>query len=320
MKIDTSHLNPAHQVVQLIAASHPVSEKLKEDFILHCFVLKVPANYVLLEQGEICEAIYFVHTGLLRGFSTRNNEVLTSWITGENEFISSISGMYGLKPSKKSIHAVENSILIGIPNNVLLRWYDEFPEMNVVMRKTMESYYQDAEERAYISRLGTAHEKYQYFMDTKPNMINRVPSNHLASYLGMTEKTLIHIKKKFEEKASNVQTTIPIENIEKIIKGKELFKIKNLSMQDVATELDMTAHHLSGILNNHYQKRFTDYINSFRIEYAKNNLLNVKFNKMYTMDAVGSEAGFASRSSFFEVFKKHTGKSPSQYFRDIHLN
>ena len=60
---------------------------------------------------------------------------------------------------------------------------------------------------------------------------------------------------------------------------------------------------------------FTNYVHSFRIKEAKTYLSNPEFSS-YTMVSIGLEAGFNSRSAFFDVFKKETGKTPLQYKKD----
>ncbi|RMA66431.1 helix-turn-helix transcriptional regulator [Ulvibacter antarcticus] len=86
----------------------------------------------------------------------------------------------------------------------------------------------------------------------------------------------------------------------------------NITLQSVADELKISKGHLSRIINSDLNISFSDYINSLRVEEAKEYLKNPDFEK-YTMVAIGLEAGFSSKSTFNNTFKKLTGYTPSQF-------
>ena len=80
----------------------------------------------------------------------------------------------------------------------------------------------------------------------------------------------------------------------------------------MANEVDVNAAKLSNIIKLFSENSFNEYINVFRIELAKELLVNENYNS-YTITAIGLESGFNSKSSFYSTFKKHTGKTPSDY-------
>jgi len=55
-------------------------------------------------------------------------------------------------------------------------------------------------------------------------------------------------------------------------------------------------------------------INFYRIEEAKN-LLSSEKAKQMTIEAIGSDSGFNTKSAFYRAFKKHTGLTPSDFMR-----
>ena len=95
---------------------------------------------------------------------------------------------------------------------------------------------------------------------------------------------------------------------------KELFKIKGLTVYNLATELDLSPKALSNFINTTYQKRFNDYVNDMRIEFVINRLKQNNWRE-YTLEGISSEAGFSSRVTFFITFKKRFGMSPSEYVK-----
>jgi AraC-like DNA-binding protein len=85
-----------------------------------------------------------------------------------------------------------------------------------------------------------------------------------------------------------------------------------LSMVEVARMLKVTPQQLSQVVNEKTNLNFTNYINSYRIERAKEILSSLDFSK-HTIDSIAEMAGFQSKSPFYLAFKKHTGLTPKEY-------
>jgi AraC-like DNA-binding protein len=100
------------------------------------------------------------------------------------------------------------------------------------------------------------------------------------------------------------------------MKTQQPFKTQGLTINDLSKQLNMPLHHLSYLLNNHYQKRFTDFINDYRVEFIKSRFQDSNW-KDYTFEGLAVEAGFISRSNFFTAFKKSTGLAPSEYLKQL---
>jgi len=94
--------------------------------------------------------------------------------------------------------------------------------------------------------------------------------------------------------------------------NEKLFQEPDLTMQQLATKLNVTTHQLSQAINDGFKKNFYELINSYRVEEAKRLLLDPK-NRNYTILSVGFEAGFNSKTTFNTVFKKFTGQTPTEF-------
>ncbi|MEE9363483.1 MAG: helix-turn-helix domain-containing protein [Cellulophaga sp.] len=91
---------------------------------------------------------------------------------------------------------------------------------------------------------------------------------------------------------------------------KQFHKNTNVKLNDIAKELGLSSHKLSQLLNDNLNKSFALFINEYRIKEAKKLLLE---NNKYTLEAIGFEAGFSSKSTFYATFKKISGQTPSEY-------
>ncbi len=88
---------------------------------------------------------------------------------------------------------------------------------------------------------------------------------------------------------------------------------QNLTLAGLALELNISSSHLSRVLSNETKLSFNDLLNSERIEQAKEFLKYPGNN----IAAVAHLCGFTYQNHFTQVFKKHTGITPSEYIKSI---
>src|ERR1700744_5043449 len=179
-----------------IKSIHPVRDELIQYVDRVTFRHSINKGKHIVRSGETCNYVYLILKGIVRGYAKEGNKEITTWISSENEMVTSIRGFYKQIPSMKNIQAIEDCELIGAHYNDLQYLYDNFVEMNIVGRKLMEQYYADAEERAFISRLPKATTRYNRFIATNGNLTNRIQLKYVASYLGITIETLSRIRSK----------------------------------------------------------------------------------------------------------------------------
>jgi AraC-like DNA-binding protein len=100
--------------------------------------------------------------------------------------------------------------------------------------------------------------------------------------------------------------------IENILVEKKLYLNPELTLRILSEEINLSERRLSAFLNNKMQISFYDLINSYRIKEAKTRLISNEYSN-YTMEGIGESCGFKSRSTFFKIFKKEIGISPSAF-------
>ncbi len=97
---------------------------------------------------------------------------------------------------------------------------------------------------------------------------------------------------------------------------EQLYLDPELSRAKLAEYLQVSPHTLSQLLNNHFHKSFSDYVNEYRLEEAKRKLIDPSYQR-HTILSIAFESGFSSKSSFQRLFKKFMGKTPSQYLEEM---
>ena len=100
------------------------------------------------------------------------------------------------------------------------------------------------------------------------------------------------------------------------MKSSTYFLNPTLKIGELAKALNIPAHHLSYVINSEYNQHFFDFINSYRIEKAKQDLKD-KTKSHLTILAISQDVGFSSKSAFNDAFKKFTGTTPSSYRKQV---
>jgi len=96
------------------------------------------------------------------------------------------------------------------------------------------------------------------------------------------------------------------------MKTEKPYFTSSLTVGELAKKIDIPVKYLSQIINENFNQNFFDFINSYRIEEAKNILLNSQENKKTVLEIL-YEVGFNSKSVFNTAFKKNTGLTPTQF-------
>ena len=87
-----------------------------------------------------------------------------------------------------------------------------------------------------------------------------------------------------------------------------------LTLADLAARLGTTPHKLSEVLNGEIGKTFYDFVNGYRVRDVQRRI-EAGEARTRKMLALALDAGFASKSTFNQAFKKHTNQTPSDFTR-----
>ncbi|TCD02737.1 cyclic nucleotide-binding domain-containing protein [Pedobacter psychroterrae] len=280
------------------------------------FHFPVKKGDYLIRQGEHATAFYFIISGIVVGYTTRKKKKLTTYICAEGDTVSSISGMYGEKPSGESVFAIEDTILLGLPVETILEWIETSLGWNIIVRKILEDFYKIAHERSNVIRMGTAKEKYDYYAAEMHEHFERIPVAFIADYLNIKSKTLEKLLKDRKKNSEQLNEKLDL-LIRSYLVDEESFRKQGLTLTKMAKALSIPSHQLSHFINSRYKKSFNALINTYRVIYLRNRLQHDFAWQHLKIEALGIEGGFSSRSVFFSEFKLRVGMSPAEYARSI---
>ncbi|MEO1011377.1 MAG: AraC family transcriptional regulator [Bacteroidota bacterium] len=145
------------------------------------------------------------------------------------------------------------------------------------------------------------------FHGTRQLNVARIMAN-LSDY-GLAKRT--ETAKRQPEKEDKEMAQI-IARLRELLRERELYADSELNIVDVAVSLGVHPKKLSRAINSSTGGNFNRYINEYRVERAKELLKDPDWGH-FTIDGVGKEVGFQSKSTFYRAFKVLAGTTPLEY-------
>jgi CRP-like cAMP-binding protein len=150
----------------------------------------------LIMEGKVCDHVWFLERGCLRGFYNLDGKEISHWFGFETNFVTSFYSFISRQPSVENIQLIEDCTLWAITFEDLQALYKKHPSVERLGRIMNERYYMMLEERFVRNHFKEARERYEILMTHSPHILQRVPLGYIASYLGMTQETLSRIRSK----------------------------------------------------------------------------------------------------------------------------
>ena len=160
---------------------------------------------MLQHVGSISTELYFLMKGLLRGFllDAKGREVTDCFVYVHGTPV--VSSIDLGEPSLICIETLEDSELISIPLSVVLPLIWSNLEVVALYNRLLSNSLKMHWENKTALVQYTAAERYQWFLENYPGLIERVNHRYIASFLGMTPVSLSRIRRIVREKAKSDQ-------------------------------------------------------------------------------------------------------------------
>ncbi|MCD1116288.1 helix-turn-helix domain-containing protein [Chryseobacterium turcicum] len=161
---------------------------------------------------------------------------------------------------------------------------------------------------------------YKYKLAKNKEAIYQFLNNDLATltvHLPITENNTTEETISTEEYRESITVdNIYFQKLEILCREHHIYTDSTLNRERVAEKLGISAGYVSQIVNAVTGDNFAHYINQYRVEAVKEMISNPEFEN-YTLLTMGLEAGFTSKTTFYNSFKKVTGQTPNEYKNTI---
>ncbi|MEO9891817.1 Crp/Fnr family transcriptional regulator [Aurantibacter sp.] len=156
---------------------------------------EMEAQTTLLEAGKTERYIYFLSSGIVRGYQNSNGKLIIEHLVDQHNFFTSLESFINDAPSPDYFETLTPSKLLKIskPDLELLRNYS--PTWNTLIETITNEHLQCKMERVRDFQTLTAKERYLKFVKENPNLALNVSIENIASFLGMEPQSLSRIRK-----------------------------------------------------------------------------------------------------------------------------
>jgi AraC-like DNA-binding protein len=146
--------------------------------------------------------------------------------------------------------------------------------------------------------------------------------NYFVSFSAFTHQTLfdgsvdnlksLNPKTLISDKSSSPTDHEICDKIKSEMEAKQHYLNQNLTLHDFAKEIQISARTISTCINQSMGLNFNEWVNNYRVDSALE-ILKDKKNDHFSIEGVGIDSGFKSRSAMYTAFKKKTGQSPGNF-------
>ena len=145
----------------------------------------------ILREGELCQSINFVNTGILRAyFLGKEGKESTSMFAVPDWWVTDMFCFLHQRPAMLNIQAVEDSTILQLQKDDLDKLYGKVPKFERFFRIIMQNAYVREQLRVIQNLSLSAEERYQNFLTSYPQIAQHVTQKQIASYLGITPEFL----------------------------------------------------------------------------------------------------------------------------------
>ncbi len=185
-------------ILRNIAKHITLTEKEQEYFVSLLLHRKVKKKEFLLQEGQVCRYSIFVVSGCLRGYTLDANgfeHILQFappdwWLADMYSFITQ-------NPGELYIDALEHSEVLLLSKDARDQLFEDIPKFErffrILYEKSLVSYRRRVMDNLSLSAM----ERFAFFCERYPGLIERVPQKQVASYIGVTPEFLSKLKAEY---------------------------------------------------------------------------------------------------------------------------
>ena len=159
-------------------------------------VLSFKPGEIVLREGELSRRFGFVLKGLLRIYFFKDDQDYTFEFVDQFDVFGNLEMILANKPSKKNYEAVEQTDLLIVDYSVMERLFAENRRIEEARVKILEDNFYELVLHLEKYIAFSPEERYQELLRERPDLLQRVPQKHIATYLGITPVSLSRIRKR----------------------------------------------------------------------------------------------------------------------------
>lgn len=167
------------------------------DPFLECVEIK--KGEFLFQAGDTCKVIGFTLNGCVRVFLLKDDRECTLSFHTEYQSFGDYRSFLKQQPTAFFCEAIEHSKIL-LFNHQAMRFIEELPDGQRFLRLHAEGFASIMQSKLLSLLMDTPEERYCKLFEEEPHLLDRIPSYHLASYLGIKPESLSRLKRRIYQR------------------------------------------------------------------------------------------------------------------------
>jgi CRP/FNR family transcriptional regulator, anaerobic regulatory protein len=179
-----------------IAQNLNLTEDLKQTIEQYFIPLQILKNTIIEEEGKVPQYLYFVNEGYLRSFYYDNQgDEVTTYLATPDYYMASFLSLSQQKISTENIETITDCSLLKISREDFLKIIEKYPDFRQYSLQIFERAFSQMNQRANDLATLTAEQRYSQLISNQGNILQNVPIQYIASFLGIKPQSLSRIRK-----------------------------------------------------------------------------------------------------------------------------
>ena len=195
-----SEASPEQEIIRYISQFTQLSQGEMEEIVRTMKFKTFKKGTILLKEGQIAKLCYFVLKGCIRQYFLVDGEEKTTNFYTEGQPVTPYEGTFKRAPSRYYLACVEDTTVTTSTPEDQAAFFEKLPRLEAVSYLAMEEELGKTQEQLTSFVLRSPEARYLYLLNTRPDLIDRLPQSQLASYLGVTAESLSRIRKRIIKK------------------------------------------------------------------------------------------------------------------------
>jgi CRP-like cAMP-binding protein len=175
-----------NEFINILQTIHPLTSFSRKYLSKHITTVTLERRQVFIQPGEVIPAITFIQKGLLRCYHILNEREICSRFLKTGDLMPSLSCQANLHFHFQAIEPCTLSSILHTPKRA--------SDMIIIMNKLLATELEKSENITSVLRLKKAKDRYHVLFNDDPDLLSRIPSRYLASYLNISEGTISRIR------------------------------------------------------------------------------------------------------------------------------
>jgi len=199
-KVNKDKIETGEEMVKCLTVNRLLATEEAKDIMQAIQIKTQPKGTILVKEGDLVKDCFYLIKGCVRQYQIIDGLEKTTAFYMDGQGISSFKSATMGIPSNHFIECLEECTVAAISVATELELYKKYPNFESLSRAGMEDQLGEYQEMMAKFITLKPEERYLDILDNSPELINRVPQYHLASYLGVSPETLSRIRKRIFSK------------------------------------------------------------------------------------------------------------------------